>query len=74
MIGDRYELGPIIAVQWNPQLAQQFPNIDHNGCLQSMKMNSLGKWVSFDPPLCHGWHCPNCGQPCGSNGHRRCRA
>lgn len=73
-ITDRYKLGALVAVQWNPQLAHQFPDIDHNGCYQSMRQNALGKWVPFEPALCHDWHCPNCGKPCGSMGHTACEA
>ena len=75
LIGGRYRIigdGPV-AVQWNSTLADQFPDATHHGCLQSHRWNTvLNQWVPFEPPLCHGWHCPHCGQPCGSNGHPHC--
>ncbi len=70
-----YILGPIVAVIWNDSLAAKFPNAKHNQCLQSFRFNeTTDEWQPLDPPLCHGWHCPRCGAPTGSTGHRTCTA
>ena len=71
-IGGRYQtIGGPVAVQWNAQMAQMFPAADHHGCRQEMNHNGT-YWVSFNPPRCHGYHCPNCGAATGSFGHRPC--
>lgn len=70
---DDYELQEIIAVQWNNQLAQRFPNTSHHDCRQSMIFNHIkDKWEPFNPPLCHDWHCQLCGKPCNVMGHHQC--
>lgn len=73
ILGDRYLVDPTpVAVQWNDALAQQFPNADHHGCRQSMR-DEGDRFVPFDPPLCHGYHCPHCGNACGMYGHNNCQ-
>ena len=72
-LNERYELGPVVAVQWNNELADRFPNADHTGCRQSLRhITELGVWEPFTPALCHDYHCPNCGNPCNYTGHRQC--
>ena len=74
IFNDRWLLGDVVAAQWCPELEAQFPDADHNGCLQSMRWApELGRWLALDPPVCHGYHCPRCGQPCGITGHSDCR-
>lgn len=73
ILGNRYQItGGPVAIQWNDALAQQFPDADHNGCLQSMTFDG-DQWHTHNPPLCHGYHCPNCGAACGMIGHRKCQ-
>ena len=63
----------LVAVQWNPDMAQRFPNADHTGCRQLMRRLPDGRtWVPCDPPQCHGWHCNRCGAPTNSYGHHTC--
>lgn len=71
LLAGRYLIGPPVAVEWNAQLAQQFPGADHHGCRQELWHDGQ-IWRRHEPPRCHGYHCPNCGAPCGSNGHRNC--
>ena len=68
-----YRLGLVVAVQWCDDMAAQFPDADHNGCRQSMRPVH-DRWQPFDPPLCHGYHCPHCGTATGQYGHRGCGA
>jgi hypothetical protein len=70
MLGN-IKLGPVVAVQWCDDMAARFPDADHHGCRQSMRPVGA-RWMPFDPPLCHGYHCPHCGAPTGQYGHRRC--
>lgn len=73
ILGGRYKLGAILAVQWNTELAQQFPHIDHTRCRQQMWADERsGRWQPFDPAECVDYHCPHCGQPCNSLGHHNC--
>lgn len=67
----RYQLGDVVAVEWTAEMAEQFPEADHHGCRQEMWHNGQ-YWRSYDPPRCHGYHCPKCGAPCGYNGHTHC--
>jgi hypothetical protein len=75
---DRYQLGEIVAVGWNEDMAKRFPNADHRGCRQEMRQpppDSRGirrPWIAYDPPRCHGWHCNRCGAPTNSYGHHEC--
>ena len=72
---DRYELQALIAVQWNPALAAQFPDTGHTGCRQEMWANhATGTWMPFVPPRCVDWHCPECGRPCNLMGSHDCGA
>ena len=68
---DRYQLGEIAAVQWSPEVAARFPNADLHGCRQQ-HYEQDGRWVAFDPPRCHGWHCNRCGAATGMFGHTDC--
>lgn len=72
MMLDYYELGPIVAVEWSPTMAEKFPNAEHHGCRQLMLHNNSGHWQPYNPPRCHGYHCPQCGAACGQYGHRNC--
>jgi hypothetical protein len=78
---DRYQLGEIVAVSWDDDMAKRFPNADHHGCRQEMRPTELIKspfqepyrdWIPFEPPRCHGWHCNRCGAPTNSYGHHEC--
>lgn len=69
---DRYRLEELVAVQWNPVLADQFPNADHRGCRQEM-WHDGSSWHAYTPARCVGYHCPYCGGACGSYGHHGCR-
>lgn len=78
---DRYRLGELLAVQWNDDMAQRFPNADHHGCRQLMRQGPLIQgpfeepyrdWVPFDPPRCSGYHCNRCGAPTNMFGHHDC--
>lgn len=73
MIND-YELGAVVAVQWNPFIAEQFPDADHTSCRQSLKfIEQTGRWIPLNPPLCHDYHCPVCGNACNFMGHHNCQ-
>lgn len=74
-LGDRYELGDVVAVEWNTFLRAQFPHADHTRCRQEMFADhDTGRWVPFHPPRCVDWHCPRCGKPCNGFGHHTCEA
>lgn len=67
---DRYRLGEVLCVQWNPEMADRFPNADHRSCRQEMQANlATNRWEPFDPPRCMGYHCNRCGQPTNTFGH-----
>lgn len=71
IIGGRYQiLGEPVAVQWDPALAQRFPDADHTGCRQAYHLSAESNWRPYDPPRCLGYHCPHCGAPVGYTGHR----
>lgn len=70
MFRDRYELGDVVAVQWNRDLATLFPRAPHHGCRQMMRADG-DRWVPFDPPRCADYHCPRCGAPCNMMGAHR---
>lgn len=73
LIDGRYQiLGDPVAVEWNPGLAQQFPNAEHHGCRQVYHLDRDGEWAAYNPPRCVGYHCPRCGTPVGLTGHRNC--
>lgn len=71
ILAGRYQLGDVVAVEWNPSLAKRFPAADHHGCRQSM-WHDGDTWQRFDPVRCHGYHCPTCGAATGGYGHREC--
>jgi len=73
IIAGRYQLGDVVAVEWNPSLAERFPAADHHGCRQEMWHNGE-YWKPFNPVRCGGYHCPHCGAATGSFGHRECDA
>ncbi|TXH16446.1 MAG: hypothetical protein E6R06_31085 [Mycobacterium sp.] len=64
-LGGRFELGELLAVEWNADMAQRFPNADHNGC--RVQVDTEGQVVA-----CHDWHCNRCGAPTNSYGHHEC--
>jgi len=68
---DRYQLGEVLAVGWNADMAARFPNANHHGCRQEMRPVN-DRWQPFNPPRCHGWHCNRCGAPTNSYGHHEC--
>ena len=75
IIGGRWLLSNVVAVQWSDALAAEFPDADHAGCYQSHKwVPELGRFEPFVPALCHDWHCPRCGRACNSMGHHECEA
>jgi len=71
--GVDYTLEELVAVQWNPELAEQFPDASHVGCRQITERRD-GRWQPSIPPRCLGWHCPRCGEGTGSFGHNDCPA
>jgi hypothetical protein len=71
IIGGKWKITELLAVAWNPEMAQRFPNADHAGCRQQMRGTPNG-FEPFDPPRCAGWHCNRCGQPTNSYGHHDC--
>lgn len=72
LIAGRYQIiGGPVAVQWNPNLEEQFPDAEHRRCRQSMIQDG-GRWKAHTPPICHDWHCPRCGAPTGMTGHQTC--
>lgn len=73
ILGGRYQIGPVVAVQWHADLEQQFPDADHHGCRQEMRHTGSG-WEPHYPVRCVGYHCPHCGAATGSFGHRDCPA
>jgi hypothetical protein len=68
---ENYKLGDVIAVQWNPELAELFPNADHTGCRQEMRHDGTS-WFPYNPVRCFGWHCNRCGKPTNIMGHHDC--
>jgi len=73
MVAGRYQLGDMVAVEWNAELAERFPAADHYGCRQELWHNGTS-WQRFNPVLCRGYHCPQCGAATGGYGHRECDA
>lgn len=68
---DHYKLSYLVAVTWNDEMAQRFPNADHHGCRQEMFHNGT-HWESYSPARCRGYHCNRCGAATGSFGHTDC--
>ncbi|AMS02077.1 hypothetical protein BJD70_gp59 [Mycobacterium phage Panchino] len=68
---DRYQLGELLTVGWNDEMAARFPNADHATCRQEMRHDGTA-WVPYDPPRCLGWHCNRCGAPTNSYGRHNC--
>lgn len=69
---DRYRLGELLAVQWNDEMAQRFPNADHHGCRQLMQLTEDKGWQPHSPVMCSGYHCNRCGVPTNMFGHHDC--
>ena len=65
---NRYKLGDVVAVQWNPELAEQFPNARHTGCRQQC-WHDGEQWREYHPARCMGYHCPKCGEPTNMMGN-----
>lgn len=73
LIGGKWKLTELLAVQWNPEMAQRFPNAEHAGCRQEMRpTDSPAGFEPYDPVRCVGWHCDRCGQATNSYGHHNC--
>jgi hypothetical protein len=68
---DRYQLGEVLAVAWNPEMAARFPRADHTGCRQEAYLDG-NQWKPYNPVRCSGWHCNRCGAPTNSYGHHDC--
>ncbi len=68
---DRYTLGELMAVTWNAEMAQRFPNADHRGCRQEGYLDG-NEWKPYNPVRCAGWHCNRCGAPTNGFGHHDC--
>lgn len=64
LIGGKWKLTELLAVQWNPEMEQRFPNAEHHFCRQEMRPG--------EPMHCIGWHCNRCGQATNSYGHHDC--
>jgi len=71
--GREYELLALVAVQWNSEMAEQFPDAEHHYCRQEM-FHTGKRWMGFTPAHCLGYHCPRCGAATNSYGHRDCGA
>lgn len=68
MSDGRYELKELVAVQWSPEMAAQFPSARHTHCRQEMRVVD-GRWEALSPPKCHDYHCPQCGEATNLYGH-----
>jgi hypothetical protein len=66
-----YQLGELLAVGWNPEMAVRFPNADHYGCRQEMRQLA-DRWAPHVPARCVGYHCNRCGAATNSYGHHSC--
>jgi len=66
-----YQLGELLAVGWNPEMAVRFPNADHYGCRQEMSQLA-DRWAPYVPARCVGYHCNRCGAATNSYGHHSC--
>lgn len=71
ILDGRWRLDELLAVEWNPELAQRFPNADHTGCRQDCWHDTV-QWRPYDPPRCRDWHCHRCGRATNSMGHHEC--
>lgn len=71
ILGGKWQLGELLAVSWDADMASRFPNADHASCRQQMQPGPDG-WEPFDPPRCAGFHCNRCGAPTNSYGHHDC--
>ncbi len=65
IIDGKWELVELLAVMWNPEMAQRFPNAEHHFCRQEMRHDETA-------PRCVGWHCNRCGAATNSYGHHKC--
>ena len=70
---DRYQLLNEVARLWDDHMAQQFPDADHRGCRQEMRL-VIDRWMPYHPARCAGYHCPHCGAATGGYGHTNCEA
>lgn len=70
-IAGRYQITELLAVMWNEDMAARFPNADHTGCRQEMRVTDNG-YMPFHPVRCHAWHCNRCGAATNSMGHHQC--
>ena len=68
---NNYEILELIAVQWNPKLAEKFPTADHRTCRQQMRPVN-DRWVPYIPAKCVDYHCPHCGIARGVMGRHNC--
>ncbi|WPH57705.1 hypothetical protein [Mycobacterium phage WXIN] len=71
ILGNRWELGELIAVSWNDEMAERFPNADHTSCRQELHHDG-NDWQPFSPVRCHGPHCNRCGAPTDCQGGHNC--
>jgi len=67
----KWTVGELLAVRWDDEMAQRFPNANHALCRQEMERRADGMHP-FDPPHCIGWHCNRCGATTGDQGHHYC--
>lgn len=71
IVNGKWEIQELLAVTWNDEMAQRFPNAEHHFCRQEMRPTEDG-FAPFDPPHCVGWHCNRCGAATNSYGHHNC--
>lgn len=62
---NRWQLGELVAVMWNDEMAARFPSADHTLC--RVEVDSLGRVLR-----CMGWHCNRCGAPTNYQGGHNC--
>lgn len=61
----KYTLGELLAVGWDAEMAQRFPNADHTCC--RVQVDRHGNVVR-----CAGLHCNRCGQSTDCQGGHDC--
>jgi hypothetical protein len=64
ILGGRWKFGELLAVTWNDEMDQRFPDASHDGCRMDCR--------DPDRPVCAGWHCNRCGAPTNAWGHHDC--
>lgn len=62
----RWEVAELVAVMWNDDMAQRFPNANHAFCRVQMDL------ATGDVLRCVGWHCNRCGVATSCQGHHAC--